>query len=76
MSMIAHINTRRWASVALGVAVTVMVHLAAAPDVDTWPTLLTNDPVSRDPSFAMLQERANGSLDKLLQSGGAWGARL
>jgi hypothetical protein len=77
MSMIAHMNTGRWAGVVLGVVVTVMVHLTAGPNADDpWPTLLTSDPVNRDPGFALLQERANGSLDKLLQSAGTLGVRL
>jgi hypothetical protein len=35
---------------------------------DPWPMLLSSEPVSVDPGIAVLQQRANGSIEKLMQS--------
>ena len=64
-------NARRWNGVMLGIIVVVMVHLTAATDgcVDEpWPILLSSEPVNSDPTIALLQQRAHGSLEKLVQS--------
>ena len=36
--------------------------------IESWPVLLSSEPVSLDPGVALLHQRANGSLDKLVQS--------
>ena len=72
MTMIAHIDTRRRNGLVFGIFVVVMAHLSAATNADRpvepWPMLLSSEPVSIDPGVARLQQRANGSLDKLVQS--------
>ena len=82
MTMIAHIDTRRRNGLVLGIFVAVMAHLSAATDagrldepwpikswpIESWPMLLSSEPVSLDPGVALLHQRANGSLDKLVQS--------
>lgn len=65
---------------ALGVIVICMAPLIAVMEgssVDEpWPSLLTNEPESVDPSVAMLQLRANLTLERLVQSGRASPQRL
>ena len=77
MTMIAHIDTRRRNGLVLGIFVVVMAHLSAATDagrldepwpIESWPMLLSSEPVSLDPGVALLHQRANGSLDKLVHS--------
>jgi hypothetical protein len=72
MSMIAHMNTRRWNGLVVGLIVAVMVHLTAATNAgrfeDPWPLLLSSEPANIDPDVALLHQRANGSLEKLVQS--------
>ena len=73
--MIVHMNTRRWDGLILGLIVAVMVHLTVATNAgrldDPWPLLLSNEPANTDPEIALLHQRANGSLEKLVQSAGA-----
>jgi len=75
LSMIVHMNARRWNGLALGILVAVMVHLTAATNAsrmdEPWPMLLSNEPAGINPHVAALQQRANGSLEKLMQSAGA-----
>jgi hypothetical protein len=72
MTMIAHVDTRRRNGLAFGIIVVVMAHLSAATyagrPTESWPMLLSSDPVSIDPVVALLHQRANESLDKLVQS--------
>jgi hypothetical protein len=73
LSMIAHLNTRRWNGLVIGLIVAAMVHLTAATNADrfddAWPVLLSSEPANLDPELALLHQRANGSLEKLVQSG-------
>ena len=75
MNTIAHAGTRCWNGLALGIIVVGMVHLSAATDTgrigEPWPVLLSSEPASIDPGLTLLQQRAQGSLDKLLQTAGA-----
>ena len=82
MDMIAHIGTLRWNGLVFGIIVVVMAHLSAATNAvrldepwpiepwpaGPWPMLLSSEPVSLDPGVALLHQRANGSLDKLVHS--------
>ena len=72
MSMIAHMNTRRWNGLVLGLVIVAMAHLTAATNVgrlgEPWPVLLTSEPTGIDPAVALLHQRASGSLEKLVQS--------
>lgn len=71
-SMIVHMNTDRWNGLVLGLIVAVMVHLTVVTNAgrfdDPWPLLLSNEPANIDPDVAVLHQRANGSLEKLVQS--------
>jgi hypothetical protein len=73
MNMIAHINTRRGPGLALGIIAVVMAHLSVATDAgrfdEPWPALFSTEPISIDPGFALLHQRANGSLQRLVQPG-------
>jgi hypothetical protein len=75
MNTIAHASTRRWNGLVLGIIVVAMAHLSAATDTgrigEPWPALLSSEPAGIDPSVTLLQHRAQGSLDKLLQPAGA-----
>jgi hypothetical protein len=71
MPMILSANTRRWHGLALAILIVVTMHMTVAPNAgieEPWPMLLSGEPTSLDPGVAMLQQRANGSLEKLLQS--------
>ena len=78
MDMIARIDTRRRNGLILGLIIVVMAHLTAANPgrideswrIEPWPMLLTNEPVSIDPSIVALHRRASGSLEKLVLSAG------
>jgi hypothetical protein len=65
-------NRRRWNGLIVGILAAIMLHLS--PSIDTnrapepWPKLLADEPVSNDPTFALLQQRAHGSLERLVQS--------
>ena len=54
-----------------------MVHLSVATNAgrldEPWPVLLSSEPASIDPDVALLHQRANGSLEKLVQSARARG---
>jgi hypothetical protein len=75
MNTIAHAGTRRWNGLVLGIIVVAMGHLSAATNTggsgEPWPVLLSSEPASTDPGVTLLQQRAQGSLDKLLQPAGA-----
>ena len=66
-------NARCWNGLVLGLFAVAVVHLTAitgAGRVDeAWPVLLSNGQVGIDPGVAALQQRANGSLERLVQSG-------
>jgi hypothetical protein len=72
MSMIAQMNISRWNILALGLIVAAMLHLSAATKAsrfdDGWPALLLEEPSPTDAAVALLQQRANGSLEKLMRS--------
>ena len=78
MSMITQMNAHRWNGVVLGLIVVVMVHLTAATNAgrldEPWPVLLSSEPASIDPGLALLHQRANGSLERLVQAARAAGA--
>jgi hypothetical protein len=75
MNTIAHAGTRRWNGLVLGIIVVVVAHLSAATNTgridEPWPVLLSSEPAGIDPGVTLLQHRAQGSLDKLMQSAGA-----
>ena len=65
-------NAHYWKGLMTGLLVAVAVHLAAVtstePTGDAWPVLLATEPVTVDPDFAALQQRASGSLERLVQA--------
>ena len=66
-------NRRPWSRLILGIIFFSMVPLIEAADSprmgagEPWPNLLMHEPASIDPSIAALQQRANASLEKLVQ---------
>jgi hypothetical protein len=70
-------QTRRWHGLMLGLLVVAMMHLSGATSAsrdnsglgEPWPALLSGEPVSADPSVALLQRRASDTLEKLTQAG-------
>ena len=66
------VNARRWNGVMLGILVALMVHLTVGFDVmrteEPWPLLLPDNSEDSDPTITLLQQRANGALEKLVQS--------
>jgi hypothetical protein len=66
------VNARRWNGVMLGILVALMVHLTVGFDVmrteEPWPLLLPDNSADSDPAVTPLQQRANGALEKLVQS--------
>jgi len=72
MNMHMTVNARRWNGVVLGIIVALMVHLTASFDAprtdEPWPLLLQDNSAGGDPVITPLQQRANGSLEKLVQS--------
>jgi len=73
-------KTHHWGVLALCAAAICMAPLVAAIEdgrVDEpWPSLLVNEAVNVDPSIAMLQLRANLTLDRLVQAGRAPAQKL
>ena len=63
-------TARRWNGLVLSIIVVGVVHLTAATNAgrmdEQWP--LSGDPGSADRSVAMLQLRANLTLERLVQS--------
>ena len=72
MHMQTIVNARRWNVVVLGILVVLMVHLTVGFDAmrteEPWPMLLPDNAADSDPTITLLQQRANGSLEKLVQS--------
>ena len=66
------VNFGRWNGVMLGILVALMVHLTVSFDVkrteEPWPLLLPDNSADSDPTITLLQQRANGSLERLVQS--------
>ena len=76
MNMNAHItlNTRGWNGVVFGVVVALMVQLTVDFDAtrteEPWPLLLPDNSADSDPTITLLHQRANGTLERLVQSAG------
>ena len=72
MNMHATSNARRWNGVILGIIVALMVHLTVSFDAtrteEPWPLLLPDNSAGSDPVVTALQQRASGSLEKLVLS--------
>jgi hypothetical protein len=72
LNMPMTMNARRWNGVVLGIIVALMVHLTAGPNAmrtdEPWPLLLPDNSAGIDPAVTPLQQRANGALEKLVQS--------
>jgi len=66
-------NRRPWSRLILGIIFFSMVPLIEAADSprtsasEPWPNLPMHEPASIDPSITALQQRANASLEKLVQ---------
>ena len=77
MNMNVHMtaNARRWNGVMLGIIVALVVHLSTGPNAvrtdEPWPLLLADNSANSDPGLTPLQLRANGALEKLVQSASA-----
>jgi len=74
MTLTTHmtVNARRWNGVVLGILVALMVHLTVGFDAvrteEPWPLLLPDNSADSDPTITLLKQRANGALEKLVQS--------
>ena len=72
LNMPMTVSARRWNGVVLGILVALMVHLTIGFDVmrteEPWPLLLPDNSADSDPAITLLQQRANGALEKLVQS--------
>jgi hypothetical protein len=74
LSKVLSMNDCRWNGLALGLILGVMAaHLTAATNAsrsdEPWPMLLSNEPAAPvDPAVTLLQQRASGSLERLVQS--------
>jgi hypothetical protein len=72
MNMQTILNARRWNGVMLAIIVALVLHLTAGSDAmrtdEPWPLLLSDNSADSDPAVTLLQQRANGSLEKLVQS--------
>ena len=72
LNMPMTMNARRWNGVVLGILVALMVHLTVGFDVmrteEPWPLLLPDNSAGIDQAVTPLQQRANGALEKLVQS--------
>jgi len=66
------VNAHRWNGVVLGILVALMVHLTVGFDAvrteEPWPLLLPDNSADSDPTITLLKQRANGALEKLVQS--------
>jgi len=73
-------KTHHWSVLALCAAALCMAPLVAAIEggrVDEpWPSLLASESANIDPGIAMLQLRANLTLDRLVQAGRAPAQKL
>ena len=65
-------NARRWNGAVLAILVALMLHLTVGFDAtrteEPWPMLLPDNSAGSDPAITPLQQRANGALEKLVQS--------
>ena len=72
LNMPMTVNARRRNGVVLGILVALMVHLTVGFDAartdEPWPLLLPDNSADSDPTITLLQQRANGSLERLVQS--------
>jgi hypothetical protein len=74
MTLTTHmtVNAHRWNGVVLGILVALMVHLTVGFDAvrteEPWPLLLPDNSADSDPTITLLKQRANGALEKLVQS--------
>jgi hypothetical protein len=74
LAKVLSMNDCRWNGLALGLILGVMAaHLTAATNAsrseEPWPMLLSNEPAApADPAVTLLQQRASGSLERLVQS--------
>ena len=72
LNMPMTVNARRWNGVVLGILVALMVHLTIGFDVrqteEPWPLLLPDNSADSDPAITLLRQRADGALEKLVQS--------
>ena len=66
-------NARVWNGVVLGIIVALMMHLNIGFDAmqtdEPWPLLLPDNSADSDPTVTLLQQRANGALERLVQAG-------
>ena len=65
-------NARLWNGVVFGIIVALMMHLNVGFDAmradEPWPLLLPDNSADSDPAVTLLQQRANGSLERLVQA--------
>jgi hypothetical protein len=63
----------RWKGLALALVLGVMAQLTATTNAsrndEPWPMLLSAESAPIDPAIALLQQRATGSLERLVRSG-------
>jgi hypothetical protein len=65
-------NARLWNGVVFSILVALMMHLTVGTDAmradEPWPMLLPDNSADSDPAVTLLQQRANGSLERLVQA--------
>ena len=65
-------NARLWNGVVFGIIVALMMHLNIGFDAmradEPWPMLLPDNSADSDPTVTLLQQRANGALERLVQA--------
>ena len=66
-------NARLWNGVVFALIVALMMHLSVGIDAmrtdEPWPLLLRDNSADSDPTVTLLQQRANGALERLVQAG-------
>ena len=66
-------NARLWNGVVFGIIVALMMHLTVGFEAtraeEPWPLLLPDNSADSDPTVTLLQQRANGALERLVQAG-------
>ena len=73
-NMKAHMtrNVRLWKGALFGTIVALMMNLTVGFDAmradEPWPMLLQDNSAGSDPTVSMLQQRANGALERLVQA--------
>ncbi len=65
-------NARLWNGVVFSIILALIMHLTVGSDAmradEPWPMLLPDNSADSEPTVSLLQQRANGSLEKVVQA--------